>query len=212
MTTTEEVEVEPTVTPHSKKVLGIVVNASLLVLAPLIAILLTLFVFQSYQVDGMSMQNTLQDKDRLIIWKGSRSWARLTGGQYIPNRGDIVVVNEDNLSACGQSGKQIIKRVIGLPGERVVYKDSKYTVYNAEHPHGFDPDTTLPYGKAGTALLEDPAPLNDADVTLGETQLFVSGDHRANSCDSRSIGPVESSQIIGKLVMRILPLSQAERF
>ncbi len=195
-----------------KKWRGIAANIGVLLIAPLIAVFLTVFVFQSYQVEGMSMQNTLQDKDRLIVWKGSRSWAHLIGGQYIPNRGDIVIVNEENLSACGQSGKQIIKRVIGLPGDHVVYKNGTYTVYTPKHPHGFNPDTTLPYGKTGTALLSDPSPLGDVDVTLSETQLFVSGDHRANSCDSRSFGPIESSQIIGKLVMRILPLSQAERF
>ncbi len=209
---TTEDETAETPTPQPKRWRSIAANIGVLVLAPLIAVFLTVFVFQSYQVEGMSMQNTLQDKDRLIVWKGSRSWAKLAGEQYIPNRGDIVIVNEGDLSACGQSGRQIIKRVIGLPGEHVVYKNGQYTVYNHEHPSGFDPDATLPYGKAGTALFTDSNPDEDTDVTLGKTQLFVSGDHRANSCDSRSFGPIESSQIVGKLIMRILPLSEAERF
>lgn len=189
-----------------------ITTISLLLLAPLIALLLTAFVFQSYQVDGQSMQNTLQDNDRLIIWKLPRTWARITGHQYVPKRGDIIIINEADLSACAQPGsKQIIKRVIGLPGEHVVYGNGTYTVYNKAHPKGFDPDTTLPYGKADTALLSDPQSPN-VDVTLTSDELFVSGDHRGNSCDSRELGPVTTSQIVGKLVLRILPLSQGERF
>ena len=142
----------------------------------------------------------------------SRTWSRLTHHQYVPNRGDIIIVSESDLSACGQTGsRQIVKRVIGLPGEHVVYKNGAYTVYNAAHPNGFDPDTTLPYGKANTGLFSDPGSAN-VDITLSSTQIFVSGDHRADSCDSRALGPVETSQIIGKLVARILPLSQAEKF
>jgi len=187
-------------------------NVGVLLIAPLFAILLTLFVFQSYQVDGYSMQNTLQNGDRLIVWKGSRTWARIIGDQYIPNRGDVIVVNQDNLTACGQShGTQIVKRVIGLPGDRVVFSGGKYTVYNATHPDGFSPDTTLPYGHANTALFDDPGS-NSVDVTLGSTQLFVSGDHRANSCDSRYFGPIQSSQIIGKVAARFYPFDGAEKF
>jgi len=186
-------------------------NTGLLLLAPVLAILLTMFVFQSYQVDGVSMQNTLQNGDRLIVWKGSRTWDRLLGKQYVPNRGDVVVVYQANLSACGQDGKAIVKRVIGLPGERVVYKNSHYSVYNAAHPHGFNPDTTLPYGKADTALLND-ASASDIDVHLSKAQLFISGDHRSDSCDSRYFGPIESSQIIGKVVLRVFPFNDAERF
>lgn len=187
-------------------------NLAVLLLAPLIAILLTFFVFQSYQVSGMSMQNTLQNNDRLIVWKGSRTWSRLVGNQYIPSRGDIVIVKQDNLTACGQpQGMQIVKRVIGLPGERVVFKNGIYTVYDTRHPGGFNPDSSLPYGRADTALLSDPSS-STVDATLSSTQLFVSGDHRADSCDSRSFGPIQSSQIIGKVVARIAPLSDTQVF
>lgn len=187
-------------------------SVAILVLAPTFAILLTLFVFQSYQVDGHSMQNTLQDNDRLIVWKGSRTWTRIVGGQYIPNRGDIIVVNEPDLSACGQPGsKQIIKRVIGLPGERVTYKNSIFTVYNSDHPAGFNPDKTLPYGKENTALL-DGYSSKDIDVTLDDTQLFISGDHRSDSCDSRYFGAIQSSDIIGKAIVRIFPVQEIKTF
>ena len=182
-----------------------------LLIAPICAVLLILFVVQTYQVSGDSMQNTLQNNDRLIVWKGTRTLDRLLGKQYVPKRGDIIIVNEPNLSACGQTGKTIIKRVIGLPGERVVYQGGHYTVYTKDYPNGFDPDTTLAYGKAGTALLDDPdAP--SVDITLSNSQVFVSGDHRADSCDSRAFGPVQTSDIVGHMVARIFPLSSARRF
>ncbi len=181
-----------------------------LLLAPLIAILLTVFVFQSYQVDGPSMQETLHNNDRLIVWKLPRTWARITGHQYVPNRGDIIIFSQKNLSQYGdsQDSKQLVKRVIGLPGDHVVVKDGVITVYNDEHPDGFQPDATLPYGKNGAI----PTTSDNVDVTLKDNQLFVSGDNRPNSLDSRIFGPISTDQVIGKLVIRILPLSQVERF
>lgn len=184
-----------------------------LLLAPIIAVLLTVFVFQSYQVDGPSMENTLHNNDRLIVWKLPRTWARITGHQYVPKRGDIIIFSESGLSNYGdpQDTKQLVKRVIGLPGDRVVYKNDTYTIYDKAHPGGFDPDKTLPYGKSGTPLFansEHDCP--DVDVTLGPHQLFVSGDHRGDSLDSRCFGPIQTSQVIGQLVLRIYP--DPERF
>jgi signal peptidase I len=185
-------------------------TVAILLLAPLIAILLTAYVFQSYQVDGPSMQETLHNNDRLIVWKLPRTWSKITGHQYVPKRGDIIILSESGLSSYGdsQDTKQLVKRVIGLPGDHVVIKDNVITVYNKEHPAGFQPDATLPYGKNGAI----PPTNNNIDVTLSGTQIFVCGDNRSDSLDSRIFGPVETKQVIGKLVARIYPLSQAERF
>ncbi len=179
-------------------------------LAPIIAILLTLFVFQSYQVDGPSMETTLHNNDRLIVWKLPRTWARITGHQYVPKRGDIVILNASgftNLSGESET-KQLVKRVVALPGERVVVKDNVLTVYNNEHPNGFQPDATLPYGQE-TAIPPTP---DNLDVTLSDTELYVCGDNRPQSHDSRRFGPIQTSQIVGKLVLKILPLSDIKKF
>src|SRR5581483_7393279 len=118
------------------------------VLAFAVAVFMIGFVFRSYQVDGPSMENTLHNADKLIIWKEPRSWADITHHPYIPKRGDIVVFTESGLSQFGQTDtKQLIKRVIGLPGDRVVVDNGGYVIYNKAHPNGFDPDKTLPYGK-----------------------------------------------------------------
>lgn len=173
------------------------------------AIFIIMFVFRSYQVDGPSMENTLQNNDKLIIWKVPRTWADITRHDYIPGRGDVIVFNENGLSEFGQQdSKQLIKRVIGLPGDHVVVKDGSITIYNKQHPHGFDPDKTLPYGQHGSI----PQTAGDVNVKLGAHQLFVCGDNRPDSLDSRTFGPIQADQVVGKLVMRVLPISQAKAF
>ncbi len=148
-------------------------TVGILLSALLVALLIITFVFRSYQVDGPSMENTLQNNDKLIIWKVPRTWADITGHPYIPDRGDIIVFNESGLAQFGQTdSKQLIKRVIGLPGDRVVVNNGLYTIYNKAHPNGFDPDKTLPYGK------NIPETSGNIDITLGKDQLFVSGDNR----------------------------------
>jgi signal peptidase I len=193
--------------PNKSTLREVLSTAGILVTALLTALFIIAFVFRSYQVDGPSMENTLQDADKLIIWKVPRSWAKITHHAYIPARGDIIVFNESGLSQYGQTdSKQLIKRVIGLPGDRVVLHDGSYTIYNDAHPGGFNPDTTLGYGK------DIPTTSGEVDRTLSSHQVFVSGDNRPDSLDSRAFGPIDASQIVGKLVLRVFPIDQAKAF
>ncbi|MEK7600223.1 MAG: signal peptidase I [Patescibacteria group bacterium] len=179
----------------------------ILLTALCVALLIIAFVFRSYQVDGPSMETTLHNADKLIIWKVPRTWAKITGHDYIPSRGDVVVFSQEGLSEFSQQdSKQLIKRVIGLPGDRVVVNNGVYTVYNKEHPEGFDPDRVLPYGK------NIPTTSGNIDIKLGEHQVFVSGDNRPDSLDSRAFGPIDADQIVGKLVLRVFPVGQAKVF
>lgn len=179
----------------------------ILLTAPLIAVFLTVFVFQSYQVDGASMETTLSHNDRLIVWKLPKTWSKITGHGYIPKRGDVVVFVEPTISQFGQDPKkQLIKRVVALPGERVTVRDGKLIVYNKEHPNGFEPDKTLPYGE----VIQSTSIENTWHV--GPREVFVVGDNRNNSLDSRTFGPINIENIVGKLVMRVLPLSEMKRF
>lgn len=180
---------------------------AILAAALLTAFFIIGFVFRSYQVDGPSMESSLQNGDKLIIWKVPRSWAKITGHDYIPQRGDIVVFTESGLGEYGQQdSKQLIKRVIALPGEKIVVRNGTITVYNDEHPDGFQPDKALPYGK------NIPETSGNVEYTLGPSQIFVSGDNRPDSLDSRSFGPIDADQIIGKLVLRVFPVSEAQAF
>jgi signal peptidase I len=191
--------------PHRIESLrSILSTIGLFVTAFLIAILLNTFVIQSYQVDGESMEPTLQNNDRLIVDKVSRTIARIDGHQYVPHRGDIIIFNIDSIPGfVGQ--KQLIKRVIGLPGERVVVKDGHITVYNSQHPSGFNPDASGKY-------TPNQPTNNDVDLVLASDQLFVCGDNRPNSEDSRYFGPINTNQVVAKLVLRILPVGNAKSF
>lgn len=180
--------------------------------AGLLAFLLISFVFRSYEVDGISMQTTLMNQDKLLIWKMPRTIARVTGNPYLPARGDVVIFDQKNLTACGQGeARQLIKRVIALPGEKVSIVDGHYVVYNTGNPQGFDPDKTLGYDKDGhipTTTVTGQA----TDFTVGKNQVFVSGDNRPFSCDSRAFGPINEDQLIGKLVIRLLPANKIKLF
>lgn len=180
----------------------------ILIAAPLIALALTAFVFQSYEVDGPSMETTLHNKDRLIVMKVPRTWARITGNDYIPNRGDVIIFVERNVqqSIGGAYEKQLVKRVIGLPGDRVVVKDGVITVYNKEFPNGFHPDETGGWSDAIKTTS------GDVDITIDPGYVFVCGDNRSNSLDSRIFGPVPAQDIVGKLILRIYPVDQITAF
>jgi signal peptidase I len=186
---------------------NILSTLAIIIIAPIIALCLTAFVFQSYEVDGPSMQSTLQNNDRLIVYKLPRTLARLTGHAYIPHRGDIIIFAEKGLdSAAPSQSKQLIKRVIGLPGDRIVIQNDTVTIYNKQHPNGFDPDKVMPYGKV------IPITSGNIDLTIQPNQVFVMGDNRTDSLDSRIFGPVSVQNIIGKLVIRVLPLDKAQSF
>lgn len=179
----------------------------ILIAAPLVAILLTSFVFQSYEVDGPSMQTTLFNRDRLIVWKLPHTFARITHHDYIPHRGDIIVFTKRGISDFGERGdKQLIKRVIGLPGERVVVKEGNITIYNSEHPEGFNPDTSGHYN------VQPDITAGNVDITVPAGEVFVCGDNRTNSLDSRAFGTISSGDIVGKLAFRIFPFNKAKAF
>ncbi len=177
----------------------------LILLAPAIALFISAFVLQSYQVDGQSMETTLQDGDRLIVNKLPRSLARITGHPYTPRRGDIIIFNQSGAAYGFIEPKQLIKRVVGLPQERVVVKDGQITVFNKERPEGFNPDIS------GAYQVPAKTTPGNVDVTLGPSEVFVFGDNRNNSEDSRIFGPVNERNIVGKLSLRLFPLGKPHR-
>lgn len=179
---------------------------AILILAPIIAIILTVFVFQSYQVDGPSMQSTLHNNDRLIVTKLGKTWSEITGKEYIPRRYSIIIFNYNGQSGFDVQNKQLVKRVIGLPGDRIVIKDGIVTIYNSEHPEGFYPDKAGPESSVITNTQ------GNVDKTLGKDEIFVMGDNRDNSLDSREFGPIRSEDIVGILRLRIYPFGSIREF
>jgi signal peptidase I len=150
----------------------------------------------------------LHNQDRLIVWKVPRTVSKITKKPYIPKRGEIIIFTEAGLSQFGQDDeKQLIKRVIALPGERVELKDNVLKVFNKDHPEGFQPDKT-----GGYRIVNTPPDDHNINLELAENQIFVCGDNRPDSLDSRTFGPIEAQQIVGKLSIRLLPLSQIQKF
>ncbi len=186
-----------------EEIKNVVYTILLFVLAPVLALFMILFVFQSYVVDGSSMEPTLQNGNRVFILKLPHSIATARDKQWIPDRHEIIVFKKPN-----DPSVQLIKRVIGLPGDRVTIQDEHFVIYNAEHPEGFNPDANTEYV---SSLPPTSGELPKEGITVGQNQLFVTGDNRApgNSFDSRNgVGLVPTQNIVGRLWIRYFPLSE----
>lgn len=183
------------------------------------AFILNSFIFRSYNVIGGSMENTLQSGDRVIVNRIPVSIAHLNEQEYVPERGQIVVFangGTSSLTNCdpldGITDQYIIKRVIAFPGERVTVENSVLTVYNEEHPEGFNPD------EATRKSANDGPKANIAgsvNMIVPKGEIFVSGDNRegSNSYDSRNgLGTVPFCRIVGPVASRIFPFTSMRFF
>lgn len=151
------------------------------------------FLIQPFIVDGASMLPTYHNQEFLLVDKLSY---RLS----TPNRGDIMIFKLYENTNNPYEGKHLIKRVIGLPSERVAIKNGITTIYNKANPEGFTLEESYVLYQETT---------KDADVTLDANHYFVMGDNRAQSYDSRDWGALDSSQIKGQVLFRVYPFKQA---
>ena len=152
------------------------------VIVIVLALLIKEYIFSPIKVNGSSMYPTLEDGDIMIL---NEIGYHLNG----INRFDIVVVKKDN--------DRIIKRVIGLPGETVSYKDNKLYINGNEVKEDFTHDITHNFD------------LSEIDVeVIPEDYYFVVGDNRGNSKDSRMIGLVSKSEIKGKTNLILYPFKK----
>jgi signal peptidase I len=155
-----------------------------LAVAAVVAVLLRAFVVQAFFVPSPSMVPTLQEGDRILVIKTSL----LTGAV---KRGSIVVFHRPTIFPCsgGDNVEDLVKRVIGLPGETIwssgntIFVDGKPLHEAGWYRSG--------YPEVGAE------PINRETIPAGD--YFVMGDNRTDSCDSRVFGPIPSSSVVGQV-------------
>ena len=166
----------------------------IVVISLVIIIPIRYFLIQPFYVKGASMEPTFYDHEYLII-------DEITYRLHQPSRGDVIVFRYPR-----NPQEYFIKRVIGLPGEKVQIKDGRITIFNKEHADGFLLDEAyLPSDVKTYSLTEDA-------VTLGDNEFWVMGDNRNASKDSRSFGPVDKSFLVGRVLFRGFPFDRVTVF
>ncbi len=143
-----------------------------------IIVLIRIFVLSTTGVVGTSMNPTLIEEEILLV-------ETVTPKLNKHKRFEVAIIKYTR-------PKTIIKRIIGLPGEKVTYKDNILYINDVKTEESFT--------KAGT--------VKDLEVTLKEDEFFVVGDNRDDSTDSRSFGAIKKSNITGKAILRIWPLNK----
>lgn len=163
-----------------------------------VVLLVNSYIVQPFKVDGQSMESTYADQSQVFINKVPITWVHIAGHEYTPTRGQVVIVRQifgvtDDIQSADKANEYLIKRVIGLPGEHVIVNDGKITIVNAEYPNGFNPDE----GSKWQKTMHSETGGVDVDIILGKDEIFICGDNRPESIDSRFNGPILTKQIIG---------------
>ena len=163
---------------------------TLTLLIVLVVIPIRIFIVSPFVVDGESMHPTFTNLDYLIVDEFLYYF-------NAPERGDVIVFRYP-----GNPSVFYIKRIIGLPGETVSIDHGIVTITNSG---GEKNSLSEPY------IVNEDATYTK-NVSLGAEEYFVMGDNRPNSSDSRMWGPLPKKDIVGRVDIRLLPISQSELF
>ena len=179
----------PSHTPSSNRGLWPAVKEwiQVIIVALAVALPVRYFIAEPFIVNGASMDPTFSTGQFLIVDRISYRFSA-------PSRGDVIVFEYPN-----NPNIYYIKRIIGLPGETIAIKGGKVTIVNKAHPQGLILDES--YIDSAHASLED-----FTRETLSSTEYFVMGDNRLQSSDSRAWGPLDEHFIVGRPVVRLLPV------
>lgn len=162
--------------------------ARIVVIAFVVMIGFRFFVAEPFIVSGNSMVPNFHNREYLVVNKLGYRFSE-------PERGDVIVFRYPK-----DTSQYFIKRVIGLPGEKVKVENGRVYVYNAEYPNGsmleedYLSNQDITFG-------------NDDLVTLGSEEYYVLGDNRLASSDSRVWGILPKHDIVGTAWLRVFPLN-----
>lgn len=161
----------------------------IVIIAFVVMVVFRIFVAEPFVVSGSSMVPNFHNKEYLVVNKINYRFNE-------PQRGDVIVFKYPK-----DTSQYFIKRIIGLPGERVQIDGGKVRIFNTEHPDG--------------VVIEEPyLPSNDTTfgksdiVSLGSSEYYVLGDNRLASSDSRVWGILPEKNIVGRAWFRAFPLSE----
>jgi signal peptidase I len=161
--------------------------AVVIIVALLVAFLVRTFVLAHFVVDGTSMASTLHDDDRVFVNK-------LSYRLHDPNRGDVVVLHQ----ISGTSERDLIKRVIGLPGETIEVRNCQVLVDGRVLEEPYLDSEVVVTGNCGGDV---PA------TSVPDDHVYVMGDNRAGSQDSRALGPISEDDLVGRAFVVFWPSS-----
>lgn len=189
-------EPPPSAPARPSRLRGLVEWIVVIVGAVVVAMVIKTFLIQAFFIPSQSMETTLDVGDRVLVNK-------LSYRLHEVNRGDIVVFERPEAEAT-DGIKDLIKRVIALPGERLVIRDNTIFIdgKRLEEPY-LDPGTVTTNGPASPWRCTDEEP-----CVIPEGEVWVMGDNRPNSRDSRYFGPIDEDAIVGRAFVRIWPLDR----
>lgn len=177
----------------------------IVILAFIIIVPIRVFLFQPFFVQGASMEPNFEDNQYLIINEfGYKDTSLDLGGKTLVDISPFKKIERQTVVVFRyplDTSKYFIKRVIGLPGEKVEVKNGTVKIYNQENPDGFILDESAYLGKNIKTS-------GEMTISLKDDEYFVMGDNRMFSSDSRAWGPVPKKDIMGKVLVRAWPLDK----
>lgn len=162
------------------------------VLAVIIVFPIRMFVAQPFIVEGLSMDPTFNTGQYLIVDEISYRFSE-------PERGDVIILKYPK-----NPSKYFIKRVIGLPGEKIVIDGNTIRIYHEGNP--------IPEKLAEPYVTHEVSPDRNfkfEEIQLEDDEYFVMGDNRGASSDSRDWGPLQENFVVGRALVRLFPVASA---
>lgn len=164
-------------------------TAKVVIVALLIILPVRYYLIQPFFVKGQSMFPNFHDQEYILVDKWTYRTAK-------PQRGDVIVFRAPN-----DPQDFFIKRILGLPGERIVIRTNEVRIFNDEFPNGFTVNERV-------YLPESHITAGSIDRVLEEEEYFVLGDNREHSSDSRAFGPIARESFSGIAWLRLWPLDR----